>query len=299
LLAAAAMKGKSMFGQQELSNRKTAPAHGFGSSTRSHMTKTFMGPEHAKTYNFGANTPGPQYQSQDSCGMQSDSGKNSPPQWNFGTADRFRDLSRFGAMAPGPGSYNNASSIGKQDLSHRSSFPHYGFGTVDRDMAGKVFISSQHSDASYGQTSPGPAAMYSNKSQLAGPRYGFGTDGRWKRIQRNHNDSRELPGPGSYTHATMLGSQTSSRLTTEPAFGFGSSDREHSARCFVSDLHSKSSGGAFGASPGPGVYSPVSSIGAQATSRGKSAPSWGFGKANRFKANFADNGTPGPGAYAI
>ena len=90
-----------------------------------------------------------------------------------------------------------------------------------------------------------------------------------------------------------------SARSTEPAFGFGSSDREHSARCFVSDLHSKSSGGAFGASPGPGVYTPASSIGVQATSRGKSAPSWGFGKASRFKGAFADNGTPGPGAYAI
>ena len=95
------MKGKSMFGQQELSNRKTAPSHGFGSSTRAHATKVFMGHEHAKTYNFGAGTPGPEYESNDSCGMQTDSGKNSPPQWNFGTADRFRDLSRFGAMAPG------------------------------------------------------------------------------------------------------------------------------------------------------------------------------------------------------
>jgi len=293
------MKGKSMFGAQELSNRKTAPAHGFGSSTRLHATKVFMGPEHAKTYNFGANTPGPRYQSADAVGPQQDSGKVSPPQWNFGTADRFRDVSRFGAMSPGPGSYDNASSIGKQDLSHRSSFPHYGFGTVDREMAGKVFISSQHADASYGQTSPGPAAMYSNKTQLGGPRYGFGTDGRFNRLARHLNDSSELPGPGSYSADSTLGSQLSSRLTTQPAFGFGSSEREHTARIFVSDLHSKSSGGAFGSSPGPGVYSQPSSIGTQATSRGRSAPSWGFGKANRFKANFADNGTPGPGAYAI
>ena len=137
---------------------------------------------------------------------------------------------------------------------------------------------------------------------------------------------------GSYSVNSTLGSQRSSRLTTEPAFGFGSSDRDHSASCarepppdkpnppplhpappfprfpflfsfqaklFVSDLHSKSNGAAFGSSPGPSAYSLTPSIGTQATSRGKSAPSWGFGKANRFKANFADNGTPGPGAYAI
>ena len=81
------------------------------------------------------------------------------------------------------------------------------------------------------------------------------------------------------------------------AFGFGSSDREHSARCYVSELHSKSTAGVHGSSPGP-AYRPVSSMGNQATSRGTTAPQWGFGKANRFKG-LCDNGIPGPGAYAI
>ena len=84
---------------------------------------------------------------------------------------------------------------------------------------------------------------------------------------------------------------------TEPAIGFGSGDREHSARCYVSELHSKSTAGVYGSSPGP-AYRPVSSMGNQATSRGTTAPQWGFGKANRFKG-LCDNGIPGPGAYAI
>ena len=95
----------------------------------------------------------------------------------------------------GPGSYDNASSIGKQGLSNRSSFPHYGFGTVDRDMASRVFISPQHAAASYGATSPGPAAMYSSRSQLGGAHYGFGTDGRFNRVEKQHAISNELPGP--------------------------------------------------------------------------------------------------------
>ena len=41
-----------------------------------------------------------------------------------------------------------------------------------------------------------------------------------------------------------------------------------------------------------------SSIGSQPSTRGKTAPGWGFGKANRFRDNY-DTGTPGPGAYAI
>jgi len=294
------LKGKSMFGTQELSNRRSAPAHGFGSGTRAHATKVFMGPDHAKTYNFGMNSPGSRDDSIDAVGPQQDSGKVSPPVWNFGTADRFRDISRQTAMSPGPGSYENASSIGKQGLSNRSSFPHYGFGTVDRDMASRVFISPQHASSSgAGTTSPGPAAMYSSGSQLAGPRYGFGTDGRFNRVDKQHSISGAMPGPGSYNGQSMLGSQRSSRINTEPSFGFGSSDREHSSRLFVSELMSKSNAGAFGASPGPSVYTLTPSIGTQATSRGRTAPSWGFGKANRFKNQFADTGTPGPGAYAI
>ena len=151
------MKGKSMFGSQELSNRRTAPAHGFGSSTRNHASKVFMGPEHAKTSSASC-TPGPRYEVNGACGNQHDSGKVSPPQWCFGTSERFAGSPR--KRSPGPGAYENAGAFGKQGLSNRSTFPLYGFGTVDRSMASKVFISSAHAASSYGQASPGPAAMY-------------------------------------------------------------------------------------------------------------------------------------------
>ena len=52
-----------------------------------------------------------------------------------------------------------------------------------------------------------------------------------------------------------------------------------------------------GYSPGP-CYSLTSSVGAQPSTRGRTAPGWGFGKSNRF-AVARDTGTPGPGAYAI
>ena len=125
-----------------------------------------------------------------------------------------------------------------------------------------------------------------------------------------------------------------------PRFGFGTSNREHSARIFVSDMHAKSGAAVayaprlanlrlvrpsarllayvgssphslhlpppvthsasprYATSPGPGVYSLNSSIGAQATSRGRSAPSWGFGKATRFDNRAYTTDTPGPGSYA-
>jgi len=292
--ATAVLKGKSMFGTQELSSRRTAPAHGFGSSTRHHAAKVFMGPEHAKT-SIASSTPGPRYEVSSACGYQHDSGKVSPPQWCFGTADRFSSTSR--GRSPGPGQYENAGAFGKQGLSNRSTFPLYGFGTVDRSMASKVFISPAHASSAYGQASPGPAAMYTKAGGLTGPKYGFGTDDRFNRLSRQLSDSGELPGPGSYADRSTFNSQQSSRLTTQPAFGFGSSNREHSSRVFVSEGHAKASGQAP-ASPGPSMYTLSSSIGTQATTRGRSAPGWGFGKASRFNQRAYESDTPGPGSYA-
>ena len=81
-------------------------------------------------------TPGPCYDIEGACQSQSSSGKMSPPQWMFGTAERFSGSPR--KRTPGPGAYNNAGSFGTQRLSNRSTFPIYGFGSVDRTMASKV-----------------------------------------------------------------------------------------------------------------------------------------------------------------
>ena len=80
-----------------------------------------------------------------------------------------------------------------------------------------------------------------------------------------------MPGPGSYDDKGTLGDQRSSRLVSEPAFGFGSSTREHSSRVFVSSLHAKSSGSGS-CSPGPSAYGPISSIGAQVRAVSSSTP---------------------------
>jgi hypothetical protein len=163
----------------------------------------------------------------------------------------------------------------------------------------QVFISPAHASSAYGQGSPGPAALYHKAGGLAGPKYGFGTDDRFNRLGRQLSDASMLPGPGSYSSDSTLGSQHSSRLTTQPAFGFGSSNREHAAKIFLSDLHSKSGGSsAYVTSPGPGVYNAASSVGRQATSRGRSAPTWGFGKASRFNDRTYMTDTPGPGSYS-
>ena len=139
LNATQSLQGKSMFGAQSLSNRRSSASYGFGSSTRGHANRLFIGESHAKTSNISC-TPGPCYDLQGATGSQADSGKSSPPQWQFGTAGRFSSERTTRRGSPGPGAYENASAFGRQGLSNRSSFPLYGFGTVDREMAGKVRV---------------------------------------------------------------------------------------------------------------------------------------------------------------
>ena len=285
--------GKSMFGPQVLSQRHTAAAHGFGSSTRAHASKLFIGGEHAKLSSAqNSDTPGPHYATLGSVGTQAEGGKPSPPTWKLGKADRFvhdRYAARFQGASPGPGTYNHGSSVGRQPFSTNTTFPKYGFGTSNREQCSKLFVSSQHSVG--GSQSPGPASV-GQMSELSGSKYGFGTE---RRLGTSREDaaSAAIPGPGAYRTTSSVGFQHSSSHQTQPAFGFGSSNREHAAKLYVSNAMSRGSG----YSPGP-CYSLTSSVGAQPSTRGRTAPGWGFGKSNRF-AVARDTGTPGPGAYAI
>jgi len=290
-----------MFGTQELSHRPSPPNYGFGSSTRSNASKLFVGAEHAKTYNYGAESPGPRYESVSAVGTQQEGGKNSNPQWRFGTDERFGDRRKAGS--PGPGAYDTDSAIGKQTYSQRSTFPRYGFGTGGRSHSAKLFISTAHASSDYGQASPGPAYINNSRSCLGeAEKYGFGTAERFSRIAQKQGSDWDSPGPAAYDTSagtTGVGVQQSSRVVSQPAFGFGSSTRHHRSRLFVSDGHSRSNGGAHACSPGPAVYPSTSSIGSQYSTRGHTSPGWGFSKASRFRNGSDDTGTPGPGAYAV
>ena len=93
---------------------------------------------------------------------------------------------------------------------------------------------------------------------------------------------------------SMFGVQPLSHRRSGPAFGMGSSTRDTRAKVFISQQHSKSTAGA---SPGPGAgYALNGSVGRQALSRRKSAPSSVFGTANRFTHETRAS-SPGPGAY--
>lgn len=298
-----------MFGTQELSHRPSPPAFGFGSSTRGNASKLFIGAEHAKTYNYGSDTPGPRYNSISAVGTQQEGGKNSNPQWRFGTDERFGV--RRKAESPGPGAHETDSAIGKQLYSARSTFPRYGFGTGGRTQSAKLFISAAHASSDYGAASPGPAYINNCRSSLASettseyssaPKYGFGTAERFSRVAQKLGSNWDTPGPAGYDTSagtTGVGVQQSSRVVSQPSFGFGSSTRHQRSRLFVSDGHSRSNGGAHACSPGPAVYPSTSSIGSQYSTRGHTSPGWGFSKASRFRTGSDDTGTPGPGAYAI
>ena len=101
-----------------------------------------------------------------------------------------------------------------------------------------------------GTGDPGPGQYMQSTTRIGGsllgdaPKYGFGTDERFNRLARQLNDAAESPGPGSYDDKGILGEQRSSKRVTEPAFGFGSSNREHISRVFVSDMHARASGSA-------------------------------------------------------
>uniref|UniRef100_A0A7S4B4M4 Flagellar associated protein n=1 Tax=Chrysotila carterae TaxID=13221 RepID=A0A7S4B4M4_CHRCT len=294
------MSGKSMFGSQELSQRTSAPSYGFGSSTRTHASKVFQGAEHVKTYNYGVASPGPCYNPRSAMGKQPEGGNATMPQWQFGTERRFSQ--RRAGTSPGPGAYDADSAVGRQLSSHRETSPKHGFGTSNRAHMSKLFISQEHAQNAYGQTSPGPASVANASSQLGGPKYGFGTAARFSRTAQKQGSDWDSPGPAAYdvsaSATSGVGAQMSSRCESQPQFGFGTSERRHRMKQFVSPNHARAEGGIHSCSPGPAAYGTNSSIGNQRTTRGQTAPTWGFSKATRFRSNSDDTGTPGPGAYA-
>ena len=106
------------------------------------------------------------------------------------------------------------------------------------------------------------------------------------------------PGPGSYTTINSVGVQVASTKPSTPRFGFGSSNRDHMAKVYISQDHEKTSGGRD--APGPGAYALTPSTGhKQAQSNIHTASSWGFGTSERFNKVSKHTGTPGPGTYVI
>ena len=102
----------SMVGPQVSSSKRSAPLPGFGSSTRDHMNKVFMTPEHEKINSYGKASPGPAGESATPArgiGGQLLSTRKTAQSYGFGGCDRWYTRKIADRIVPagvGPGSYN-------------------------------------------------------------------------------------------------------------------------------------------------------------------------------------------------
>lgn len=299
-----ALHTRSMFGDQTLSKRASAPSFGFGSSTRTQAGKVFISHEHSKTVT--GESPGPAaYTHRASVGPQIDGSKISSPTWMFGTAERLKYEKRA-ASSPGPGAYGMGSSFGSQISSAARTEPIAGFGSAGREHVRKVYVSEEHNKALHGIDSPGPLA-YSLKTTVTNkqdssrirnpPTWVFGSTQRFK--YEHVKRAASSPGPGAYHLQQSVGPQVASTKSSSPMAGFGTSDRTVQNKLYLSPDHEKMHYGKQ--SPGPSAYSLPGSVAKQTLSKNSSMPSWGFGTSARWSSDKKGmrSSTPGPGAYSV
>jgi hypothetical protein len=263
--------------------------------------------------------------------------------WGFGSADRFQGNTKPSAQNPGPGAYDARSGLGVQVSSTKEQQPLYGFGTSTRDHVAKVFVSEEHNKSMYGIDSPGPVYTMDaaiGRQQLSqksnGPAWVQGVAERW---QYDHvKRAATSPGPGSYTLKPAISVQVSSTMISAPMPDFGTSNREHMQKLFISTEHvrfvslsmirtclrsdhllpskqlraltvtafaldfllAQEKGLLGNNSPGPCSYKVPEGNGPQHLSVWHTQPSWGFGTSARWQQSKNSGfSVPGPGAYCI
>eukprot|EP00322_Chrysochromulina_rotalis_P002286 CAMPEP_0115837084 /NCGR_PEP_ID=MMETSP0287-20121206/5039_1 /TAXON_ID=412157 /ORGANISM="Chrysochromulina rotalis, Strain UIO044" /LENGTH=311 /DNA_ID=CAMNT_0003290585 /DNA_START=17 /DNA_END=952 /DNA_ORIENTATION=+ len=202
------------------------------------------------------------------------------------------------------------STFGQQSLGGKASAPSFGFGSNSRDKQNNVFISQEHMAIQCaGKNSPGPA-MYT-QPQSVGPqpnsRYrraptpGFGTAERFrKRPDAMKTDGRfgNNPGPGAYASPpASVGPQVLGRFKSEPLRGFGTAERKHVKKVWISQSHMKTDMHGMH-SPGPATYALKSTMGKQDESVIPSPPTWVFSSAARTEVEPGKH-SPGPAAYTL
>jgi len=252
--------------------KESAPNFGFGTSTRENREKVFVSQEHAALASGSVRSPGPIYNHLPAVGPQPTGSMASAPVWVFGTGQRFEAENKSTVDNPAPGKYDCQSSIGPQPAGHCKTQPSYGFGSGTRENQEKVFISNEHNNTSdFGRGSPGPAAPY-------GTTTGVGKI------------------PLSYA-PSCNGITGRVKNASQPAWVMGKAERfDQIGSSWV---------------PGPGQYVLTDSVGAQADSKKKGAPKYGFGSSTREHrekvfvsqehASVSSGGAwvPGPGQYAV
>jgi len=287
---------RSTLGHQNYSQHRNSPSWQMGTSTREMQNKVFISRAHAKISTNGKSTPAPQYCLTGSVGRQVEGSRDSSPQWRIGTAPRFTNRDHR-SIGPGPAAHDNSvSAVGRQRTSIKPSSPTFGFGSSNRHIESKRFISSLHGTVNYGSVGPGPMTS-SHSIDTTGRRSGFGTADRFNCASGARGAEPLSPGPAAYdVKMSSVGAQTfNSSMVSQPAVGLGGAGRSEFSRVFISHMHRVSSPDM---SPGPAsINNAFSSIGKQPHMRGRSAPTWGFSKAERFPPLRLTN-SPGPGSYS-
>jgi len=202
------------------------------------------------------------------------------------------------------------STFGNQHLGGKESAPSYGFGTNSRDKQAAVFISQEHMAlACAGKCSPGPASYSlpqavgpqpdSKKARAATP--GFGTGLRFRPRPKTANSDGHAgnnPGPGHYAMPpASVGPQVLGRFRSEPLRGFGTAERKHVKKVWISQAHQRTDMHGMG-SPGPATYALKSTMGKQDESVIPSPAAWVFGSAKRTDVEPGKH-SPGPAAYSL
>lgn len=295
---------RSGFGEQPLSDRSSAPAAGFGSSSRDAFAKQYASAEvdraQARARGNIDNNLGACYAVPDTISKQVLSTVPSPPRVRFGTSKRAGMAEK--TDAPGPGAYKLKPVMGDTVESTRSSAPRMKFGSGTRDQANRLFISADHEKCQVGVDSPGPsydipAAL--GKQQLSTKRSaGAFVMPRGQRfVDCDVREAAQKPGAGAYTVPCTIGAGPGGApcptKRNSPTVKFGTSTRDKEAKVFISVDHEKGSYG--NCSPGPVTANPASSMGRQVLSTKSSTGCPGFGSSKRLADHASD--VPGPGAY--
>lgn len=297
-----------MLQTQANSKLRTAPAFGFGTAERPKIGggKQFVSKDMVSD-KYGQASPGPVYFPKSADGKFSE-----PPAHSFGASHRYSlaNQKSTGAPFPGPGQYQMPGAIDKQANSQKHSYSSWKFGTSTRTDQAKVFLSPQMAKSvpefidspgpcAYGHT--GAIGTQCDSRKSTNEQYGMGKSLRFFYDKSAAIERNAAPGPGAYTLRSSQGKQVTSDKQTYPISSFPKADRDRTSTTVY--LGPKQQLAFWGrASPGPAVYTPVQSVGAQVSSVRPNVPKFGFGTADRFAyMNIASRAmqTPGPGSYSI
>jgi len=215
-------------GPQPDSKFPSAPAAGFGTSTRS--------------IKYGGVTPGPgKYETKGAIGKQADSKKENQSRTVFGTSTRDQTVKlgceeellktiAYGRASPGPCTYNATSGHGKQVDGTKASSPAFKMGTSSR-FSSKNPMTDVPGVGSYASAVPAYGKqVLSSKSTLPTPKMGTSTRDQALKvfISKEHGKATfglTSPGPATGPRPNSFGVQTLSQKKTNPTWGFGTSKR--------------------------------------------------------------------------